>query len=76
MFTETVAMKGSVLGVTVAGSTVRVWVASPTGDSSDSLIFDIPTTSRAHAITVGNMWRQVWGLVGVLDDNVLIEREF
>jgi hypothetical protein len=64
MFTETIPMKGSVLGVTVIGNTVQVWVSSPTGDSTDSLIFNIPTTSHAHAITVGNMWRQVWGLVG------------
>jgi hypothetical protein len=53
---------GAAVAVLTLGSTVQVWVASPTGDSSDSHIFDIPTTSEAHAHTVANTWRAAWGL--------------
>jgi len=66
MYTETIPMQGSVRGVMVTGNTVQIWVASPTGDSTDSLIFDIPASSHAHAVSIGNMWRKVWNLPGVL----------
>lgn len=59
---ETVSMKGSVAAVVTLGTTVQIWVKSPTGDSSDSHIFEMPTTSVSHAHVVANMWRKAWDL--------------
>jgi hypothetical protein len=59
---ETITMKGAVVAVLTLGSTVQIWVASPTGDSSDSHIFEMPTTSESHAHVVANMWRKAWNL--------------
>jgi hypothetical protein len=59
---ETITTKGTVVAVLTLESTVQIWVASPTGDSSDSHIFEMPTTSESHAHAIASMWRQVWGL--------------
>ena len=48
---DTITMKGAVVAVLTLGSTVQIWVASPTGDSSDS-----------HAQVIANMWRKAWDL--------------
>jgi hypothetical protein len=57
-----VAMKGTVLAVMVLGTSVEVWVSSPTGDASDSHILYIPCNNRAQAETIAQMWRTVWSL--------------
>ena len=62
MIMETITMKGAVVAVLTLGSTVQIWVASPTGDSSDSHIFEMPTTSDSHAHVIANMWRKAWNL--------------
>lgn len=62
MNTEMITMKGSVAAVIQTGTTVQIWVSSPTGDSSDVHIFQIPTTSEVHASVVANMWRNVWNI--------------
>jgi len=59
---DTITMKGAVVAVLTLGSTVQIWVASPTGDSSDSHIFEMPTTSDSHAHVIANMWRKTWNL--------------
>ena len=41
---------------------VDVWVQSPTGDSSDSMIFTLPCTSQSQAMEISKMWRERWGL--------------
>jgi hypothetical protein len=41
---------------------VRVWVASPTGDSSDSHLFDIPCTNAEQARTIARQWASVWNI--------------
>lgn len=53
---------GAVSVVLTLGSTVQIWMDSPTGGSSDAHIFDIPTTSEAHAHAIANMWRKAWNL--------------
>ena len=44
------------------GATVRVWVASPTGDSSDSIIYDIPCMNITQARTIARQWIGVWNI--------------
>lgn len=52
-----VIIKGAVVAVLQHGARVEVWVASPTGDSSDSHIYTIPCISEAQAQTVAEMWK-------------------
>ena len=59
---DTITMKGAVVAVLTLGSTVQIWVASPTGDSSDSHIFEMPAMSDSHAQVIANMWRKAWDL--------------
>ena len=55
-------MKGSVVFVQAIGTTVEVWLSSPTGDSSDSYIHHIPCINEAQAHSVVKLWKAVWGL--------------
>jgi len=41
---------------------VEVWLDSPTGDSSDSIIVRIPCTSEAEAVDLVRVWEEAWGL--------------
>ena len=59
---DTITMKGSVVAAFAVGTTVQIWVSSPTGDSSDSHIFEMPATSEAHAETIASAWRSVWSI--------------
>lgn len=54
--------KGSVVCVEAIGSVVQVWVQSPTGDASDSFIFNIPCQSADQAKVIREMWKGAWGL--------------
>lgn len=55
-------MKGSVVFVQPIGSTVEVWVSSPTGDSSDSYIQHIKCLNEQQAQAVARLWKGVWGI--------------
>ncbi|NDA63703.1 MAG: hypothetical protein EBX50_16975 [Chitinophagia bacterium] len=57
-----VMMKGVPSSVYAQGKCVVVWVKSPTGDSSDSFIYNIPCLSDEQAITIAKTWRSVWAL--------------
>jgi len=41
---------------------VELWFASPTGDSTDTVITTLPCHSFEHAVEVNNFHRQVWAL--------------
>jgi hypothetical protein len=60
--TPETAHKGSAIFVQTIGSTVEVWMSSPTGDSSDSHIIHIPCINLAQAEAVARLWKGVWGL--------------
>ena len=55
-------IKGSVTAVEVLGVAVRVWIASPTGDSSDSYLYDIHCLNESQAKGVAELWAETWGL--------------
>ena len=63
---ERVTMKGCPSHIEVINfeyhSVVRVWVASPTGDSSDSHIYDIPCGNDYQARTIARQWIGVWNI--------------
>jgi len=59
---EEIRMKGSVIFVQTIGTTVELWMSSPTGDSSDSHIVHIPCYNTAQAEAVARLWKGVWGL--------------
>lgn len=59
---EKVTMKGAVVAAYAQGSTVFVWVQSPTGDSSDSFTYRLPCINESQAAVVAEMWRRVWEL--------------
>lgn len=54
--------KGTVVAAFAVGNSVKVWVASPTGDSSDSQIFEIQCLDKSQADFVAEMWRSTWKL--------------
>ena len=62
MVREMVKMKGVPTSVYAENSMVVVWVNSPTGDSSDSFIYNIPCLSQEQAIVIAKTWRSVWAL--------------
>ena len=62
MVREMVKMKGIPTSVYAEGKCVVVWVNSPTGDSSDSFIYNIPCLSDEQAIVIAKTWRSVWAL--------------
>jgi hypothetical protein len=55
-------VKGEVIHITQSGKDVEVWISSPTGDASDSHIFNIPCTNEHQAELVKEMWCETWGL--------------
>ena len=56
-------MKGAVVSAYQSGNSVKVWVSSPTGDSSDSFTYDIPCLSEEQAMVIAEMWRKAWNLI-------------
>jgi hypothetical protein len=48
--------KGMPVGTMRVGSNVQLWVSSPTGDSTDSHIYDIPCIDTAQAEQVQSAW--------------------
>lgn len=58
---EAVRKKGMPTAVVQSGNKVQIWVASPTGDSSDSQILEISCIDYAQAQSVYEMWcKMVW----------------
>ena len=51
--------KGLPVGAMRVGSTVQLWVSSPTGDSSDSHIYNIPCMDTAQAEAVQSAWATI-----------------
>ena len=49
--------KGCIVAVMLWGTSVEIWVASPTGDSSDSHRFTLPCLNEEQAETVAQAWR-------------------
>ena len=58
----TITMKGAVVATYAKGKSVIVWVASPTGDSSDSFQYTIPCVNEQQAEVIAEMWRNTWGI--------------
>lgn len=58
----TINMKGAPVAVYAQGDSVIVWVASPTGDASDSFQYTIPCVDEQQAETIAEMWRTTWGV--------------
>lgn len=56
-------MKGTPKQLVRTGNVLTVWVSSPTGDSSDSHLFEIPCVDDAQAEALMTEWLTVWGLV-------------
>ena len=54
--------KGTPRHVFVTGDQVEVWMDAPTGDSSDSIAFVIPCTSKAEALDLVRVWEEAWDL--------------
>lgn len=63
MTTQT-ALKGQILVAQVQGQgtdwAVRLWVSSPTGDSSDSFQFDLPCLSLGQACDIADSYNKVY----------------
>ena len=55
-------MKGMPVAVVKTGHILTIWVASPTGDSSDSHLFRMPCVNEAQAEVIMQTWLKVWGL--------------
>jgi hypothetical protein len=58
----TLTMKGMLGGTMVVGSTLQLWFQSPTGDSSDSQIFEMRCNDERQAKAIEAHHRKVWGL--------------
>ena len=58
----TLTMKGMLGETMVVGSTLQLWFQSPTGDSSDSQIFEMRCHDERQAKAVEAHHRKVWGL--------------
>jgi len=59
---KAVSLKGVPTSVYAENSCVVVWVKSPTGDSSDSFVYNIPCLSQEQALIIAGTWRKVWSL--------------
>ncbi|CAB4135754.1 hypothetical protein UFOVP573_155 [uncultured Caudovirales phage] len=57
-----IRMKGMPVAIERVDNILIIWVASPTGDSSDSHLFRMPCTNEAQAEIIMQTWLQVWGL--------------
>lgn len=57
-----VRMKGSLIASYAVGNIVNLWFSSPTGDSSDSLIFTVKCETPAQAQVIAKMHSEIWGL--------------
>ena len=58
----TITMKGMPTAIVQVDKIVQIWVSSPTGDSSDSQVFEIICANYAQAHIVAQTWVNTWGL--------------
>ncbi len=58
----TLRMKGTLTGTWVVGPVLQLWFQSPTGDSSDSQIFEMRCNDERQAKSIEAHHRKVWGL--------------
>ena len=58
----TIRMKGAPVAVYAKDKSVIVWVASPTGDASDSFQYTIPCINEQQAEVIAEMWRKTWSI--------------
>lgn len=54
--------KGTFKGHMLYGTTLELWFSSPTGDSSDSVIFKMECASHEQAADIAAMHHKVWGI--------------
>ena len=54
-----VRVKGLPTAVYATGNQVHIWIASPTGDSSDSFQYSIPCLSETQAEQVATEWNRL-----------------
>lgn len=54
--------KGAFHGYILAGTTLELYFSSPTGDSSDSVVFKMECASSEQAHDIARMHLEVWGL--------------
>lgn len=54
-----VRVKGLPTAVYANGNQVHIWIASPTGDSSDSFQYSIPCLSETQAEQVATEWNNL-----------------
>jgi len=57
-----VRLRGSLSATEVIGDRLSLWYDSPTGDTSDSLIYTMPCRSEAEAREIETLHRTTWGL--------------
>ena len=55
-------MKGTLTGTWVVGPVLQLWFQSPTGDSSDSQIFEMRCNDERQAKAIEAQHRRAWGL--------------
>ena len=60
--TSTLRDKGSLIAVSVCDKDITFWYASPTGDSTDSLLFTMRCLSNEQALIISERHGQAWGL--------------
>jgi len=58
--TANLYMKGSLIGTEVIGNIVNLWFSSPTGDSSDSHIFQMKCRTHQQAVDIANNHNKMW----------------
>lgn len=56
-------MRGTPQTLVTNGNILQIWCSSPTGDVSDSHIFDIPCLNNEQAEVLSLIWRQAFNLV-------------
>ena len=55
-------MKGTPKHILVTDSMIEIWIPSPTGDSSDSLIFRMECVNNAQAQTIAKAWYKAFNI--------------
>lgn len=68
-------IKGLPTAAIPSGKIVELWVASPTGDSSDSLIFPIECRSEDQARLVADLWKDLISAPAALNESRAAYRE-
>ena len=59
---QTTETKGALVGTMVVGDRLQLRYSSPTGDSSDSIITEMPCRSEEEALDLQDLHRETWGL--------------